>query len=606
MAFSAFPLSFASPFHLCANSQISMTFKLPFFYGFHNSAFNLKSRRQRHITPINLFLFNSDSMKKLFHNNFTTSQFKRSSHSSGFHLQVIDAQEINDSEDPMDREDDKHDTQQTPSNKPKVRECNMKPLLCKHSKASFKSSYMRIHYHFFGAPDGKKVGIQRCKELIRDRALHDRIRAKVLHAEKEDASTGAEVADTMKNDEFWDDVENIVRITKPLFLLIKFCDGEGPKMVEVYERMDNMLGELKEIMKDNVHKDDYLIVKQIVLDRWETMNIPIHCLGFALNPRFYDANFLKILAPGGVERKPPNLDSEEMSGVLEAFRKITESKEEEKLLRGQYVVFHQRKRGLFAKLACQEDAVHINSEENCNKRTNVVQLRDEDHTQQKIHENEQSEPKQFHDFVTPRIRVVRVSVGPQLEITAVNPFYCLLEVCEADIEPVRQLLQTEDAGDTDPLFPNGLVLNLECKGAQHLDKQKEVRSLLVQYKMGMVGVLETKVKKQIMGFVMGKVLETIKKQNMEFVVGKSLNIQFQKPTQFVDCQRHCCIPTHASMQKMCFRLKPIELQCLTGAVCRWLPYSRPLRHSRFMLAQRKLSCNKSEKHSNNSRPPVLY
>ncbi|KAJ8435656.1 hypothetical protein Cgig2_003311 [Carnegiea gigantea] len=270
-----------------------------------------------------------------------------------------------------------------------------------------------------------------------------------------------------------------MQITKPLFLLIKFCDGEGPKMVEAYERIDNMLGELKEIRKDNVHKDDYPIMEQIVLDRWEKMNIPIHCLGFALNLTFYDANFLKISAPGGVERKPSNLDGEVMSGVLEAFRKITESKEEEKLLREQYAVFHQRKRGLFATLACQEDA-------------------DEDHTQQKIHENEQSEPKQFHDFVTPRIRVV----------------------CEADIEPVRQLLQTEDAGDTDPLFPNGLVLNLECKGAQHLDKQKEVRSLLVQYKMGMVSVLETKVKKQIMGFVMGKVLETIKKQNMEFVVGK--------------------------------------------------------------------------------------
>ncbi|KAJ8435653.1 hypothetical protein Cgig2_003308 [Carnegiea gigantea] len=234
------------------------------------------------------------------------------------------------------------------------------------------------------------------------------------------------------------------------------------------------------------------------------MNIPIHCLGFALNPRFYDANFLKIPAAGVVERKPSNLDSEVMLGVLEAFRKITESKEEEKLLREQYAVFHQRKRGLFAKLARQEDAA-------CSSFSTIFL-----HLCQ--HFSWQNLQKELLNVV--RIRVVRVSVGPQLEVTAVNPFYCLLEVCEADVEPVRQLLQTEDAGDTDPLFPNGLVLNLECKGAQHLDKQKEVRSLLVQYKMGMVGVLETKVKKQIMGFVMGKVLETIKKQNMEFVVGK--------------------------------------------------------------------------------------
>ena len=130
-------------------------------------------------------------------------------------FQVTDAQEISDS----DREDDKHDTQQTPSNKSKVRECNMKPLLqevvvtgdyksnnaggskqwmCKHCKASFKSSYTRIHYHFFGAPDGKKAGIQRCKELMRDRALHDRIRAKVLHAEKEGISLSLKNSTLMK------------------------------------------------------------------------------------------------------------------------------------------------------------------------------------------------------------------------------------------------------------------------------------------------------------------------------------------------------------------------------------------------------------------------
>ena len=48
-----------------------------------------------------------------------------------------------------------------------------------------------------------------------------------------------------------------------------------------------------------------------------------------------------------------------MLGVLEVFRKIIESKEGKKLLREQYVAFHQRKMGLFAKLTCQEDVVHM-------------------------------------------------------------------------------------------------------------------------------------------------------------------------------------------------------------------------------------------------------
>ena len=34
------------------------------------------------------------------------------------------------------------------------------------------------------------------------------------------------VADTIKKEDFWDEVKNTVQITKPLFLLIKFCDWE--------------------------------------------------------------------------------------------------------------------------------------------------------------------------------------------------------------------------------------------------------------------------------------------------------------------------------------------------------------------------------------------
>jgi len=106
---------------------------------------------------------------------------------------------------PINGEDNKHCVQQAPSNKPKARESNPKSILqeitvmgdcksnnargskhwmCEHNKTSFKSSYIRIHYHFFLDPNGKKAGINRCKELMRDRALHDRIRANAMHSEK--------------------------------------------------------------------------------------------------------------------------------------------------------------------------------------------------------------------------------------------------------------------------------------------------------------------------------------------------------------------------------------------------------------------------------------
>lgn len=42
--------------------------------------------------------------------------------------------------------------------------------------------------------------------------------------------------DTIKDYVFWEDVDNVLAIIKPIFLLIKFCDGKGPKKGEIYKK----------------------------------------------------------------------------------------------------------------------------------------------------------------------------------------------------------------------------------------------------------------------------------------------------------------------------------------------------------------------------------
>ena len=44
--------------------------------------------------------------------------------------------------------------------------------------------------------------------------------------------------------------------------MVKFCDGEGPKMGEIYERMDNMVGEIKDAMKENKFSKYYSEVER--------------------------------------------------------------------------------------------------------------------------------------------------------------------------------------------------------------------------------------------------------------------------------------------------------------------------------------------------------
>uniref|UniRef100_A0A8R7UST4 DUF659 domain-containing protein n=1 Tax=Triticum urartu TaxID=4572 RepID=A0A8R7UST4_TRIUA len=77
------------------------------------------------------------------------------------------------------------------------------------------------------------------------------------------------IAQNIIDETFWDEIKIILDITKPLYMVIKFSDGEGPKSSDIYERMDNMLGEMQEVMtrEDNPHKDDWSKVNEIILYR---------------------------------------------------------------------------------------------------------------------------------------------------------------------------------------------------------------------------------------------------------------------------------------------------------------------------------------------------
>ena len=133
---------------------------------------------------------------------------------------------------------------------------------------------------------------------------------------------GALVIDYIQSDAFWEEVHNLLIITKPIYKLISLCDKDGAIMGEIYEWMDNMLGEIKDVMRVHKYGDAHSDIEAIVL-RWEKMNVPMHCLGFALSPRFYDTTYVNTPAPGGGIRKRPNEDKEVVGGVIKAFEKIT-------------------------------------------------------------------------------------------------------------------------------------------------------------------------------------------------------------------------------------------------------------------------------------------
>ncbi|KAL4590475.1 hypothetical protein LXL04_003405 [Taraxacum kok-saghyz] len=76
--------------------------------------------------------------------------------------------------------------------------------------------------------------------------------------------------------------------------------------------------------------------------RWEKMNIPLHCLGFALNPKFYEDSIFKQLLPVVCKENHQIKIKRLVQGVMEAFR-ISENEEEGRMLQEQFVTFHMKK-----------------------------------------------------------------------------------------------------------------------------------------------------------------------------------------------------------------------------------------------------------------------
>jgi hypothetical protein len=76
-----------------------------------------------------------------------------------------------------------------------------------------------------------------------------------------------------------------------------FADIDQSVIREVHEKMDNMLGQIKDIVEmrdailyDHIHKH--------VVKRWDILNVPLHALACFLTPKYYSPSWLAKLAPG--------------------------------------------------------------------------------------------------------------------------------------------------------------------------------------------------------------------------------------------------------------------------------------------------------------------
>jgi hypothetical protein len=57
------------------------------------------------------------------------------------------------------------------------------------------------------------------------------------------------VNETFLDSQFWSQVRYVLQFTKPIYNMIRFADSDRPIIREVYEQMDSMLGQIKDIVE---------------------------------------------------------------------------------------------------------------------------------------------------------------------------------------------------------------------------------------------------------------------------------------------------------------------------------------------------------------------
>ena len=89
--------------------------------------------------------------------------------------------------------------------------------------------------------------------------------------------------------------------------------------------MDNMLGQIKDVVKDN-DPNLYAMIHDCVCAWWNKLNVPLHALAYILMPKCYSPSWLGQPTPGGVRIKP-HTDPEVSKGYMEALDKSVFDKE---------------------------------------------------------------------------------------------------------------------------------------------------------------------------------------------------------------------------------------------------------------------------------------
>lgn len=99
------------------------------------------------------------------------------------------------------------------------------------------------------------------------------------------------VKEKLLDDFWWDQIGYILSFTGPIYDMLRECDTDKPCLHLIYDMWDTMIERVKTAIykKEGKRHEEpstfYDVVHEILVDRWNKNNTPLHCLAHSLNPR---------------------------------------------------------------------------------------------------------------------------------------------------------------------------------------------------------------------------------------------------------------------------------------------------------------------------------
>ncbi|CAL5330067.1 unnamed protein product [Camellia sinensis] len=108
---------------------------------------------------------------------------------------------------------------------------------------------------------------------------------------EDDVGKAKFVKEKILDDVWWDCIDYILSFTGLIYDMLRACDTDKPCLHLVYDMWDSMIEKVKmSIYRHEGKRIDeestfYNVVHQILVDRWNKNNTPLHCMAHSLNPK---------------------------------------------------------------------------------------------------------------------------------------------------------------------------------------------------------------------------------------------------------------------------------------------------------------------------------